>query len=351
MAFGGEGLNLEAKVKPTELKNGRVHIDARIIANGEQRARKDPEGYGKTWLSTIRRAAEQKGLTFVDPCDKSEMIAAAAANGGKCNTISIGSDASAPPVPPFTKNFAICTAVTNDMMGDRKKAKADPDGVVGNSPLKILVNEGIDSFWAQVLYSNCYPRANLPGACLKTEVPRLKDVMFALGHEVPKFANLVDGEDYIECLRLINANKREQGADVPKDPFNVVEGVLYREGHQFQLKGLVNKPELNGRRVRVAKCVEWHENAAAHPGRVQVVLEEGGAIIFAKPANLAKVEKAQAAAASSAPSQMEPVVKSLDQARRQQQELEEFAKANGLSPPTSVCIPLGGGLATGIEPA
>jgi hypothetical protein len=46
---------------------------------------------------------------------------------------------------------------------------------------------------------------------------------------------------------------------------------------------------------------------------------------------------------------MGPIV-TLDQARADQKEMEEWAKSQGLSPPITLCIPLGGGPATMFEP-
>jgi len=271
------------KVQPYEFRRGKVQIDSKLIAAGERSALHDPDVFGKLWMKRIQREAEDKGLVFVDSCDKSGMIAEAAANDGLCNTISIGRSSSKPPVSPFANNFALCVAITNDICNNVNKAKDDPNGIVGTGPLRILVQEGIDSFWAQVLVSNCYPRANVAGACIKTEVPKLKDVLFALGDSVPHFANLVDGDDYKRCLEALEANPPPS---LLNDDHMIVDGVTYESGVEYELHGLVSKPELNGQRVRVAKANTWRENAATHPGRVQVIIKRSKIVIFAKPSNL-----------------------------------------------------------------
>lgn len=274
-------------VKPRSFPDGRVHIDARFILVGEDRARQDPSGYGKKWLKGIEVAAKQAGLHFVDACDKTEMIAAAAANGGKCASICIGGSGYSTPKPPFTDNFAIAASITNDLCGDTEKAESDPHGVVG-TPIKVLVAAGVDSFWAQVLYSNCYPRANLVDANVKRDVPLLKDVMFALGHEVPHYANLVDAEQYKECLDAMQVAQEETGDKPPPeyDAIQIIDKVVYLSGREYRLHGLVAKPELNGELVAVASRSVWRKNAAERVGRVPVVLDRTDSIIFVKPANL-----------------------------------------------------------------
>lgn len=301
------------QVKPCEFRTGRVQIDARLIAAGEEPAHYDPNGFGSMWTMAIRNEAEAKGLVFVPAISKEKMITDARLNGGKCATISIGSKGS-PPKPPFTDNYAMRVAVTNDLCGDKRKAEKDPNGIAGDGSyvIEILVNSGVDSFWAQVLVSNCYPRAHLHGANAVTEIPKLKDVLFALGNNVPPFANLIDANDYSRCLDSLRDGKIKKGLSagqapfkealgpatssgassssyspvVPVDDFNCIDGVTYTGGTLYQVHGLVNKPALNGELVCVATKDKWRENAAAHPGRVQVAIGPTNSPFFVKPANL-----------------------------------------------------------------
>lgn len=270
-------------VKPCEFRDGRVKISAKLIAAGEKSAHLDPGGFGKNWTAAIRAAAEAKGLQFIPSIDKSAMIADA--NDGKCTTLSIGSHGGELQ-PPFDNCFAMRVTITNDVCRNAEKAKRDPNGIVGVGWLDILVHPGLDSFWAQVLVSNCYPRAHLANPNVENDIPKLKDVLFALGDNVPHFANLVDGEDYKRCLVALNAHDIARSR-CDDSSFMTVEGYTYVTGVQYELKSLVKKPELNGRLVRVDTREAWCMNAVAHPGRVQVVLEEGGETIFVLPANLA----------------------------------------------------------------
>lgn len=299
--------------KPCEFRKGHVRIDARLIAAGEEPAHYDPKGFGTAWLKSIRHAAEVKGLVFVPAVNKEKMVTDANNNGGKCATISIGCRGS-PPKVPFTDNYAMRVAVTNDLCGDKKKAKQDPNGIAGDGSavLEILVNAGEDSFWAQVLVSNCYPRAHLPDANVASDVPKLKDVLFALGTTVPHFANLIDPDDYARCLDSLNEGKLKKGLSTEApfkeglgpaassaspsvglaglaDDFNCINLHTYTSGQLYEVHGLVSNPALNGEVVRVSAKDEWRKNALAHPGRVQVTLNAGGAPFFVKPANLRPV--------------------------------------------------------------
>lgn len=323
--------------KHCEYRDGRVKIGAQLIAAGEGPAHYDPEGFGKHWRDAIRKEAEAKGLCFVPSVNKEKLIAASEATSPRrCATLVLGSSNKAVDIP-FKGCYAMRVTVTNDICDDEAKARSDPNGIVGTAPMVVLVQPGMDSFWAQVMVSNCYPRAHEPDACLRTEVPKLKDVRFHLSGEVPHFANLVDAADYERCVDMLKKDykgradalrgtARADKADKEADDysFRVVEGCTYMGGTQFELKGLAKRPELNGRLVRVASAQEWKKNAAAHPGRVQVVLKEGGETIFVKPANMCKP------ASSVPPPVPKTVPKPVPKPVQPTQDAKEKARSEGL---------------------
>lgn len=274
-----------ANAKPFELRRGSVRIGAQLIAAGEKPAYFDPEGFGKNWMAAIKSEAQAKGLKFVPSVDKSVIVAEAELHGGNWPGVTIGAYGGKIK-PPFDDCYAMRVTVTNDCCTGAAKEKEDPDGIVGGGWMQILVRPGQSAFWAEVLVSNCYPRAHLPNPDL-ADIPKLKDVLFALGDKVPHFANLVLGEDYQRCAALIEQKHDKLGDTKGFDehPFDCINGVTYEGGSSFEVHDL-HMARLNGEIVQVATKAKWRKNAAAHPGRVQVTLQADDTSFFIKPVNL-----------------------------------------------------------------
>lgn len=274
-------LRKAAKANPSELRRGSVTIGAQLIAAGEKPAHFDPDGFGKNWMAAIRTEASAKGLKFVPSMD----IAEAELHDGYWPGITIGAY-EGKIAPPFDGCYAMRVTITNDCCTGAAKEKEDPNGIVGGGWMLILVQPGQSAFWAEVLVSNCYPRAHLPNPDLG-DIPKLKDVLLALGDRVPHFANLVLGEDYKRCVALLEQQQDKLGDAEGRDehPFDCIKGVTYEGGSSYEVHGL-HLERLNGEIVQVAPKAKWRKNAAAHPGRVQVSLEGNDTSYFIKPVNL-----------------------------------------------------------------